>query len=190
MKALVLLALLAAGAVIVQSQTTGGTRREEYGTVNVGFSTDVIFCGQQANAGTIYMSPVSGFPEGSFYTSGLTANDLSYIIGGTGCDAEDNATEGTADEVLYTNNAFKVLGMVCKVSSSGSNGVVVNLRDDAANMTPNITITIPTTATTGATSAFTTTNVAAGSAVALRVINTEDLSAQDAWCIAKLLIVP
>jgi hypothetical protein len=156
----------------------------------LGFVTDVILCGQQANAGTIYMSPITGFAAGNFYTGALTANDLSYIIGGTGCDAEDNATEGSADEPLFTNNAVKVLGMVCKVSSSGANGVVLNLRSAEGSLTPNITITIPTATTTGATATGTTTDIAAGATFALRVINTEDLSAEDAWCIAKILVVP
>jgi hypothetical protein len=184
----VLVALLTAATVMLSQ--TGGVRRGEYGGMLEGVTTTVIFCGQQANAGTIYMSPVTGFASGAVYADGLTANDLSYIIGGTGCDAEDSGTEATADEVLFANNAIRVMGMVCTVSSSGSNGVVLNLRDDAANLVPNITITIPTTATTGATGAFTTANIAAGSTMALRVINTEDLSAQDAWCQALIQVIP
>ena len=155
------------------------------GTVNVGFVTDVILCGQQANNGTIYMSPVTGFPEGNVYVTGGT-----YGIGGAGCDGEDNATEGTADEVLYANNAAKVLGRACKVSSSGANGVVLNLRSATASLTPDVTITIATGNTTGAATTTSTTDIAAGATFALRVINTEDLSLQDAWCIAKILVVP
>lgn len=155
-----------------------------------GMMMQVILCGEQANNGTIYMSPVSGFATGALYAAGTTANDLSYALGGAGCDAEDSGTEGTADEVLFANTAFKVLGMFCAVSSSGSNGVTLNLRSATANLTPNITITIPTTATTGATALTTTTDVAAGAAFALRVINTEDLSAQDAWCVANIMLQP
>lgn len=155
------------------------------GAMNVGIVTDVVFCGQQANNGTIYMSPVRGFPEGAEY-----ANAASYIIGGAGCDTEDSATEGTADEILYANNALKILGMVCKVSSSGSNGVTLNLRSAEGDLSPDVTITIATTNTTGATNTSSTTDVAAGATMALKVVNTEDLSTGDAWCIAKVLIVP
>jgi len=160
------------------------------GAVNVGFVQDVLFCGQLPNNTTNYMSPVSGYAGGALYAAGTVANDLSYAIGGTGCDAEDNATEATADEVLYANNAVKVLGMYCAVSGSGSNGVTINLRDDTASLTPDVTVTIPTTETTAATATSTTTDIAAGSAVAIRAITTEDLSLQDAWCIARMLIVP
>lgn len=154
-----------------------------------GAYVEAIFCGQQANNGTIYMSPISGFHAGNLLTDGLTANDLSYIEGGTGCDAEDNATEGTADEVMFTSAAH-VVGMYCHVSSSGSNGVSLNLRDDTANLTPNVTITIPTGVTSSSTGTKTVTRIAASSAVALRVVNTEDLSAQDAFCVARFQLLP
>ena len=166
------------------------TVKDAAGAVNVGFVQDVLFCGQLPNNTTNYMSPVSGYAGGALYADGTVANDLSYAIGGTGCDAEDNATEATADEVLYANNAAKVLGMYCAVSGSGSNGVTINLRDDTADLTPDVTVTIPTTETTAATATSTTTDIAAGSAVAIKAVTTEDLSAQDAWCIARLLIVP
>ena len=155
------------------------------GVVNVGITTEIILCGQQANNGTIYMSPISGFPEGNLYVTGVAGQ-----IGGAICDAEDNAVEATADEPLWANNAVKILGMVCKASSSGVNGVTLNLRSAAASLTPDVTITIATGNTTGATTTATTTDIAAGATFGLRVINTEDLSLQDAWCIAKALIVP
>lgn len=154
------------------------------GTVQVGFSAEVLLCGQQANNGTIYMSPVSGFATAASY--GVTN---SFVEGGAGCDAEDEAVEATADEVMYLNNAFQVVGLMCHVSSSGSNGVVLNLRSAAASLTPDYTTTIATTATSGA-FASTPATVAAGATFGLRVINTEDLSAQDAWCIAKIVVVP
>lgn len=157
------------------------------GAAHVGFVTDVLMCGEQANNGTNYMSPVTGFENGQFYADAAT---LLYNMAGTGCDAQESATEGTADEVMFANNAFKVLGLQCTVSGSGSNGVVLNLRSAVADLAPDVTITIATGDTTGVSSAVTTTDVAAGATFALRVINTEDLSAQDAWCIAKILVVP
>ncbi len=155
-----------------------------------GLAQDVILCGQQANAGTIYMGPASGFAAAGLYSAGLTANDLSYAIGGTGCDALDNATEATADAPLYANNAFRVLGMFCEVSSSGANGVALTLRSAAADLSPTATCTVATGATTCAVALATPATVAAGATFALKVVNTEDLSLQDAWCSAKIEVVP
>lgn len=165
----------------------GGDLFTPSGKVHAGFVTDVLLCGEQANDGTIYMSPVTGYASGQFYVDAAT---LLYNQGGTGCNAQEDATEGNADEVMFATNAFKVLSLFCSVSSSGSNGVVLNLRSETANLTPDLTITIATGDTTGVTSTDSTTDVAAGATFALRVINTENLSAQDAWCIAKILVVP
>jgi hypothetical protein len=157
------------------------------GAVYAGFVTDVLLCGEQANDGTIYMSPVTGYASGQFYVDAAT---LLYNQGGTGCNAQDAAAEADADEPMFANNAFKVLGMSCSVSSSGSNGVLLNLRSATANLTPDVTITIATTDTTGVSAVVTTTDIAAAATFALRVINTENLSAEDAWCIAKILVIP
>lgn len=157
------------------------------GVANVGFVTDVLMCGDNANNGTIYMSPVTGFASGQFYVDAAT---LLYNIAGTGCDVQDDGTEGTADEIMFVDNAFKVLGMQCTVSGSGGNGVVLNLRSATANLTPDITIPIPTGETTGVTNTATTTDVAANATFALRAITTEDLSGTAVWCMAKILLVP
>jgi len=148
--------------------------------------TQVLLCGEMANDGTNYMSPVSGWGNGASYHFGATQDN--FQIAGDGCDLEDNATEATADEVLYANNAFKVVGMFCELSGSGSNGVTLNLRSATANLTPDISITIPSGNTTGITTTQTTTNIAAGATFALRAITTEDLSAQSAWCLANIVI--
>lgn len=155
------------------------------GIASVGNVVDIILCGDLPNNTTLYYSPATGFAAGLFYAFGG-----SYALAGAGCAAEDNATESTADEVLYTNNAVKILGMSCTVTGSGSNGVVINLRTAEGNLTPDVTITIPTSTTTGATVVGTTTDIAAGATFGMRVISTEDLSAQDIWCLAKALVVP
>jgi hypothetical protein len=158
------------------------------GAINVGVNTDIVLCGDLPNNTTNYTSPVSGFPSGEMYVNSVS--NLSFALAGSGCAAEDETTEATADDVLFANNAVKILGMYCAVSGSGSNGVVLNLRSAAASLTPDITVTIPTGSTTGATSAITTTDIAAGATFALRSISTEDLSSQDVWCMVKALIVP
>jgi len=184
----VLLALVTASTVLLSQ--TGGVRRGEYGGMLEGYQTHVILCGDLGNNTTVYTSPVSGFATGAFYDAGLVATDLDYDLAGAGCAAEDSTTEATADEIMFANNAFRVLGMYCAVSGSGSNGVTINLRSAAANLSPDITVTIPTTETTAATGEFTTTNIAANATFAARAITTEDLSAQDFWCIAQIQVVP
>jgi hypothetical protein len=155
-----------------------------------GYYVEAVFCGDLANSGTLYMSPVSGYADGIMYSDGLTATDLAFDLAGTGCAAEDNATEATADEVMYGSSDFHVVGMACTVTSSGSNGVTLSVRDDAGDTTPSIAVTIPTSSTTGSTSRRTSAKVAAGSTVAVKSVTTEDLSAQDVWCTVKLQVFP
>jgi len=164
------------------------TLMDAAGAINVGFTQNILLCGQQENNSTNYGSPVTGFGAGALYDLGAAAD--SWQIGGDGCNAEDSTTEATADEVVSVNNAMKVLGMYCEVSGSGSNGVTLNVRSAAANLTPDVTITIATGNTTGATVAVSTTDIAAGATMAVRSVNTEDLSAQDWWCLVKVLMVP
>lgn len=144
------------------------------------FMTDVIyFCGQQGNNGTIYFSPVLAFLTGDF--------TAAYVMGDAQCNDLDGATEATEDEPIgYANTAFKVLGMMCEASSTGSNGVVFTLRSAEADLTPSMTCTIATGATSCTSVTSSTTDIAAGATLAMKVVNTEDLSAQDGWC--KVLI--
>jgi hypothetical protein len=137
---------------------------------------DVVhFCGQQANNGTIYFGPVTAFLTGDYSSA--------YVMGDAQCNALDNATEATADApVGYGNTSFKVLGMMCEASSSGSNGVSFTLRSAEADLTPSVTCTVATGETTCSTVTASTTDVAAGATLAMKVVNTEDLSAQDGWC--------
>lgn len=151
---------------------------------------NILVCGTLPNNTTNYSGPASGFAAGGLYADGLTANDLSYAIGGTGCDALTNTTEATADTVLYSNNAVQILGMVCKVSSSGSNGVTLNLRSATANLSTNVAVTIATGNTTKAVAPFKSPNVAAGATFDIRAISTEDLSAQDLWCLVSARVIP
>jgi len=135
----------------------------------------IVFCGQQANTGTIY-----GGPADDSYDGGGS----EFAIGGTVCDGLDNATEATADAPISiaSDTAFKVTGMLCKVSGAGSNGVVLTLRTAEGDLTPSVTCTVGTGATTCSTTQGSTTDIAAGATMAVKAVNTEDLSAQDFWC--------
>lgn len=155
-----------------------------------GIYTNVVVCGDLPNNTTNYTGAITGYSGGIFYDGTLTASDLSYSLAGTGCDAMDSTTEATADFPLYANQAFHILGMSCKVGSAGSNGVTLNLRAATANLTPNITVTIPTSSTTGAVARRTSTRIAAGATFDLRAISTEDLSASNSWCDIRVQILP
>lgn len=137
-------------------------------------NAELILCGQQANNGTIYMGPELGSIDGT-HTDGS--------IGGTACDALDNATEATADAPIgFANNGFKVYGMLCEVSDSGSNGVTITGRSAAANLSPSMSCTIATGDTSCVDVLASPASIAADATVAIQVVNTEDLSLQDAWC--------
>jgi len=161
------------------------------GPVHVGIVRDVIFCGDLTDHSTNYASPVTGYAGGNLYSHGnLTTSALqSYALAGAGCSTEDNATETTADEVMFANNALKVLGMTCSVDSSGTQ-VTFTLRSSAADLTPTVSVVIPTSTTTGATVTTTTTDIAAGATVAMRAVTPSDLASNDFWCMAQVLVVP
>lgn len=146
----------------------------------LGAMTDLIyFCGQQVVTGTVYFAPITAFLTGDF--------TAAYVMGDAQCNALDNTTEATIDEPIgYANTSFKALGMMCEASSSGSNGVTFTLRSAAADLTPSMTCTIPTGETSCTSVTSSTTDIAAGATLAMKVVNTEDLSAQDGWC--KVLI--
>ena len=156
--------------------------------VGVGYTIDILLCGEMGNATAHYTSPATGYSGGAFYADSAT---VLYDIGGAGCNAQDSTTEATADEIMFADNAFKVLGFYCTVSSSGAGaGVTINLRSAAADLTPDVTMTIATGDTTGASVIATTTDIAAGATFALKTVSANDLSAQDEWCIAKIMLVP
>jgi hypothetical protein len=148
------------------------------------------FCGDQPNNTTNYDSPVDGYSGGNALQAGLTANDLGYALTGTGCDAEDSTTEATADEVMYANNALYLLGLSCVTGNAGSNGTTVNIRSGAAAVSPDVTLTIATTLTTGSAVVSVPAKIAAGATVAIRQISTEDLSATNVWCQGRFQVMP
>lgn len=153
-----------------------------------GIRGQAIFCGDLPNNTTHFTSPSSGYPGGIFYNSTLTAGDLDFDLAGAGCAAEDSTTEATADEIMFTGLPVKVHGMYCRVSSSGSNGVTLRVRSAAANLTPDVTCTIATSATECRSITPSTTDVAANATVAVAAVSTEDLSAQDFWCLVDYSI--
>lgn len=155
-----------------------------------GFYVESLFCGDMANAAATYDSPITGYSAGNFYTGGLTANDLSYALAGTGCSAEDNATEATADEVMFPSNEAAVVGLYCAVDSSGAGGAVFSMRSAAAELSPAYTLTIPTSTTSAVTARKGLAIIAANATVALKEVSTSDLSSNDNWCVARFQVFP
>ena len=137
-------------------------------------SFDIFFCGNAPNNTTQYF----GAPDAT--------NLMGF--GGTACDAEDDTTEATADDVVWSA-PLKVLGMCCRISSSGSNGVTLTLRSAAADLSPSLTMTIPTGATNGCaypTSDTTLPTVAAGATMAVKIVSTENIATVDTGCIVTV----
>lgn len=135
---------------------------------------DMFFCGNAPNNTTNYF----GVPD---------ATNIAGF-GGTACDAEDSTTEATADDVLWTG-ALKVVGMCCEISSSGSNGVTITMRSAAADLSPSLTMTIPTGATFGCaypTADTTIPTVAAGATMAVKIVSTENIATADTGCIVTV----
>ena len=147
----------------------------------------VVFCGQLPNNDTSWFFGPAGGVDRSGAGDGVAAD-----AGGTACDAGDNTTEGTADFPIWTTRAIKPIGMVCRAvddagaTGSGSSGVTMTLRVNAADASPAISCTVATTALEC--SSFPTNTVAglqtvaANTPMAVATGTTENLSANDAWC--------
>lgn len=152
------------------------------GTEVSGFAEPVTFCGQLPNATTGYLGPG---------LLGLDGTPTDYILGGTACDGLDSGTEATADAPLSTL-ALKVVGMRCKqsVASGAGETTAYTLRTAAADAVTTdggattLTCNIDgATATECRTVAGTTTNIAAGATMAVKVVASANLSAQDGRCL-------
>ena len=141
-----------------------------------GMVDKIVLCGQDANSGTVY-----GGPTAAAYLGG----GGEFVMGATVCNALDDATEATADAPISAGfPAFKVTGMHCATSSDASNDQVFTLRSAAADLTPSVTCTVAGSgsATDCSTTTASTTDVASGATIAVKSVNTEDLSGQDFWC--------
>lgn len=137
----------------------------------------VVLCGQNFNTTTGYIGPAP-------FGAGLTD------MGGTVCNGLDSTTEGTADDPVQAQfPAFMVTGFACLLSSDPVSDVVITARSAVADMSPSLTCTVTGAGTdTGcSTTAKTTTDVAIGATIALKVVTLENLSTQDLWC--KMYII-
>jgi len=162
---------IAANAVGASEIASNAVLGAEIGSISVA----VPFCGQNVNNTTVYVGPALDNLFGQ----------RAAIPGDTYCDTLDSTTETTADFPLDANwPAFKVLGMTCWVTSDPTADVVFTARSAAADLTPSVTCTVAGTGSSQrcVSTTKTTTDIAAGAAVAIKVVTTEDLSLQDVGC--------
>lgn len=184
-------AVLASGEILIGDGTTDPTARSlsgdatmsATGVVTSTLLNDVItLCGQNVSSSTIYGGPAA---------AAFLGGGAERVIGGTICNALDSTTEATADAPIHADfPAFKVFGFWCYITTDPSNDVVLTMRSAAANLTPSLTCTIAGSGSAKhcSTTTSTTTDVAAGATIAMKVVTTEDLSAQDFWCKAYISV--
>lgn len=100
----------------------------------------------------------------------------SATVGQPKCDttAAGNTTEATADTPALAGVAIYPLGMVCYVDDPNAT-ISFTLRDNAANITPTISVSILDNITSGTASATATTAIAANDPVAVAVTSTSDV---------------
>ena len=163
---------IAAGAIAVSKLAENAVAADALAAI----SDKITLCGDDANDGTIYFGPA---------TAAYLGGGGEHAIGGTACDALDSATEGTADAPIHAGfPSFKVTGMVCISSTDAANDQVLTLRSAEADVNPSVTCTIAGTgsAVSCSTITATTTDIAAGATIAVKSVNTEDLSGADVRC--------
>jgi hypothetical protein len=162
-------ALLTGGVSRLTAHSTGDVS-VLLGTVT---HTDVItFCGQGPNGATaVYLSPRN-----------------TGLLGDATCDAEDNTTEGTADEI-WAPYAFRAVSMVCGINDVAvdATGVTFSFRDDTADASSDLSCVTGATDASGFASCAdmdtTPPTVAAGSAIAMKAIAaTGNFTTGDIWC--------
>jgi len=141
----------------------------------------VILCGDgPSGAGTVYLGPDTA-------SYGGDGGDAS--IGGTVCNALDNATEATADAPILTNVAFKVAGAVCTTDGTigAAENVVFTMRSAEADTSPAQTCTIGVGEKDCSITNATTTDVAAGATIAMKAVQTGDNTTDNYWCRATII---
>lgn len=139
----------------------------------------LLFCGQQANAGTTFLSTI--------VNNLLGLDTYTQTVGITACDTRQNATEATADVVTSPDRAIKVLGMVCQVETAegASQSGTFTVRAAAADLSPTLTCSIAGASQIHCAVRAPTINapiVPANTPLAVKAVSTNDQSAVGALC--------
>jgi hypothetical protein len=151
--------------VVLSENSIGG---DEAGSI---MAETLFFCGESCNNSTCAGGHSVAFLSGDY--------SASHALAAAACDTLGETSIAAASEIASANNAFKVHGMYCVTDSSGSNGVTLAMTAADAALTPAVTCTIATGETTCASTTSSTTDVAAGAVVAVSIVTTENLSAND-----------
>lgn len=136
----------------------------------------IILCGDNFSTATGYGGPA---------TAAYLGDGSDASINSTACQALDSGTEATADAPITADYpAIKVHGFFCRLSSDPTADVVFTMRSATADLTPTVTCTVAGTGSATSCRALTntTTDIAAGATIAMKVVTLENLSAQDFWC--------
>ena len=138
---------------------------------------DVVCCGQADESGTVFLGPAL-----TLFGGGSSA--ITYTISAAGCDALEDATEATADAPLFTNVAFKVTGLYCKLSGTLGAGesITFTIRSAEADLTPSVYCIVGEGETDCRSLTGSTTDVAAGATIAVETEMTSDNADDDVWC--------
>lgn len=137
----------------------------------------MLFCGQGPNASTaVFLSPRN-----------------TGLFGDATCDAEDDTTEATADEV-WAPWAMKVGSMVCGITdvANDATGVTFTLRSATADVGTNMSCVTGATDSSGFASCTDQTavggayTIAAGATVAMSAVAaTGNFTTGDIWCVVQ-----
>lgn len=147
----------------------------------VGVYRQLIFCGENAENGTIYFGPATG-------DFGGNGEDASR--GGTVCDGLDNATESTADTAISAL-ATKIHGIWCTSDATLGGGetitFVLRTAEGNAATTDGAATTMTCAMAAGETecrvNTGTTTNIAANATLAMQVAQSSNNGDGDeTWC--------
>lgn len=151
-----------------------------------GVRMDLIFCGQAAENGTIYLSPAAG-------VNGVDLGDgVDYSISSAACDGLDGATESTQDLIIFPEVAAKVMGMYCQQAGAEALGagetIVLSVRSGELELTPAITCTISEGQRGCRTLTGSTTDIAANATWAVKAVMTSNNTDQDLWCSVSVML--
>jgi hypothetical protein len=142
----------------------------------------VIFCGENAENGTTYFGPATA----------LFLGDASAdtTLGSAACDALDNVTEATADAPLVAGLSYKATGFWCYTDGTlgAAETIDFTLRTAAGDVVTTdaalttLTCQIAEAGTYCRTVAGSTTDIAAGATVAMKVVQSSDNADDNSWC--------
>ncbi len=142
---------------------------------------DVVFCGQLDESGTVFLGKEGG--DGALLNAAYAAVDHS--IGGTACDALDNATDASINAPLFTDVATKALGGVCTTDGTlgAAETIIFTLQADDADTSPAQTCTVSEGELGCSFTTASTTDIVANGMVSMKAVMSSNNADDNAWCL-------